>query len=89
MCEDYRASATIDLDHDRADRAAGRRVQAPLRVLWGAEGVVARCFDALALWREAALDVSGAALPCGHYIAVERPDELLAQMLAFFKENRP
>jgi haloacetate dehalogenase len=89
MCEDYRASATIDLEHDRADRARGHRVQAPLRVLWGAQGVVGHCFDALGLWRDAATDVSGAALDCGHYIAEERPAELLAEMRSFFGGDKP
>ncbi len=84
ICEDYRASATIDLEHDRADRAAAHRVQAPLRALWGAQGVVGRCFDVLALWRAAATEVSGRALDCGHYIAEEQPAELLADMLNFF-----
>jgi len=84
ICEDYRASATIDLVHDRIDRDRGERVRAPLRVLWGAQGVVERCFDVLGLWRDAATDVSGAALDCGHYIAEERPTELLAEMLTFF-----
>ncbi len=87
ICEDYRASATIDLDHDRIDRDRGRRVQTPLRVLWGAQGVVGRCFDVLALWRDVATDVSGAALDCGHYIAEERPAQLLVEMLAFFGDN--
>ena len=86
ICEDYRAAATIDLEHDRADRDAGRRVQVPLRVLWGAKGVVERCFDALKLWRDVSADVSGMALDCGHYIPEERPAELLADMLEFFKE---
>jgi haloacetate dehalogenase len=84
MCEDYRAAATIDLEHDRADRAAGRRVAAPLRVLWGAHGVVARCFDVMATWRAAAQHVDGRALDCGHYIAEERPGDLLREMLDFF-----
>lgn len=84
VCEDYRASATIDLDHDRADRAAGRRVTAPLRVLWGAQGVVGRCFDVMALWRAAAENVSGTALPCGHYIAEELPGALLDEAHSFF-----
>jgi haloacetate dehalogenase len=87
ICEDYRASAGIDLEHDRADRAAGRRLSMPLRVLWGAHGAVGRCFDALALWRDAALSVDGRALDCGHYIAEERPQELLAEMLDFFNEE--
>jgi haloacetate dehalogenase len=84
ICEDYRASAGIDLDHDRADRASGRRLSQPLRVLWGAEGIVGRCFDVPALWRERAEQVSGTALPCGHYIPEEAPRELLAEALSFF-----
>jgi haloacetate dehalogenase len=88
MCEDYRAAAGIDLDHDRADRAAGHRVQAPLHLLWGANGVVARCFDPLALWRQAAVQVSGQALPCGHYIAEEAPLALLSAAEEFFTPEK-
>lgn len=84
ICEDYRAAAGIDLVHDRADRAAGRVVQAPLRVLWGEHGAVGQCFDVPALWREAAARASGRALPCGHYIAEEAPDALLAEVNDFF-----
>jgi len=83
LCEDYRAAATIDLEHDRIDRDAGRKLALPLLVLWGRDGVIERCFDPLAEWRKVALDVSGQALPCGHYIAEEAPDELLAQVLPF------
>jgi haloacetate dehalogenase len=83
ICEDYRAAAGIDLVHDRADRDAGRRLAAPLLALWGAEGVVARCFDPLAEWRRVADDVRGEALPCGHYIAEQAPDALLARVLPF------
>ena len=87
VCEDYRASATIDLEHDRADVAAVTMLQQPLRVLWGEHGTVARCFDVLALWRERALDVSGQSLPCGHYIAEEAPDRLIAEALSFFQPD--
>ncbi len=87
ICEDYRASATIDLEHDRADRAAGARLQMPLRVLWGAQGVVGRCFDVPALWAAAASSFSGRAIDCGHYIAEEAPDALRSEMLDFFKET--
>jgi len=87
VCEDYRASATIDLEHDRADIAAGRRLMQPLRVLWGEHGVVARCFDVLALWRERATQVSGHSLPCGHYIAEEAPARLIDEALSFFQTN--
>lgn len=85
ICEDYRASATIDLDHDRADIECGRKIGCPLRVLWGAEGVIEQCFDALAEWRHVARDVSGRAVPCGHYIPEEAPGELIAEMLSFFE----
>jgi len=85
MCEDYRASATVDLEHDRADREAGRRLAMPLRVLWGEHGVVARCFEPLDLWQELAEQASGKALPCGHYVPEEAPEVLLEDMLAFFR----
>jgi haloacetate dehalogenase len=84
VCEDYRASATIDLEHDRADRAAGRAVACPTRVLWGAHGVIERCFEPMTLWRAAAADVSGRGLDCGHYIAEEQPAMLLDEMQSFF-----
>lgn len=83
VCEDYRAAAGIDLDHDRADRAHGIRLAAPLLALWGRDGVVHRCFDPLAEWRRVATDVRGAPLACGHYIAEEAPDALLAEALPF------
>ncbi|WP_116139635.1 alpha/beta fold hydrolase [Trinickia diaoshuihuensis] len=87
MCEDYRASATIDLEHDRADLERGRKIGCPLRVLWGAEGVVARCFDPLREWQRVARDVSGRALPCGHYIPEEAPDALIAEIHDFFEAD--
>jgi len=85
MCEDYRASATIDLEHDRADREAARKLKCPLRVLWGQYGVIARCFDAVALWREVAENVSGRAVPSGHYIPEEIPDLLHHEICDFLR----
>jgi haloacetate dehalogenase len=82
-CEDYRAAAGIDLEHDRADRDAGRRIDVPLLVLWGANGVIERCFEPLDEWRRVASDVRGRALPCGHYIPEEVPDALLAELDSF------
>ncbi|HVY64096.1 MAG TPA: alpha/beta hydrolase [Gammaproteobacteria bacterium] len=83
MCEDYRAAATIDLDHDRADGA--KRIECPVRVLWGERGVVHRLFTPLADWqRKCAGHVTGRPMPTGHYIAEEAPDLLLDDMLAFF-----
>lgn len=85
ICEDYRASAGIDLEHDRLSLERGERIQAPLRVLWGAEGTVGRCFDVLGLWREWAPGVEGGALPCGHYVAEEAPEALLREAFSFFR----
>ena len=85
ICEDYRASATIDLLHDREDVVAGHKLTQPVQVLWGEHGVVGKCFDVLKLWHERATDVSGFSLPCGHYIAEEAPELLLNQALKFFK----
>lgn len=87
LCEDYRAAAGIDLEHDRADRDAGRRLGMPLMVLWGRDGVIQRCFDALAEWRRVADDVRGEALSCGHYVPEEAPDALLAAVLPFLLEG--
>ena len=89
ICEDYRASASIDLEHDRADVQAGRRLTQPLRVLWGQYGAVGRCFDVLSLWRERATQVTGKALPCGHYLAEELPEAVAAQALHFFQSKTP
>lgn len=88
VCGDYRAGAGIDLEHDRADRAAGRRATQPLRVLWGAKGVVGTCFEPLKLWQAAADNVTGRAVDSGHYIAEEVPDEVLAEAQAFFNEDQ-
>ena len=83
ICEDYRAAATIDLEHDRADREAGVKVMQPLQVLWGENGIVGKCFDPLAEWRRVAVNVRGGAAPCGHYIPEEAPEALLAEALPF------
>ena len=83
LCEDYRAAADIDLEHDREDRDAGRKVDAPMLVLWGEEGVINRCFEPLTEWQKVASHVQGHTLPCGHYIAEEAPDALLGAVLPF------
>ena len=83
-CEDYRAAAGIDLEHDRASREAGLRVQCPLHVLWGERGVVNALFEPLDDWRAAcAGPVTGAVLPAGHFIPEELPQET-AQALRVF-----
>lgn len=82
-CEDYRAAAGIDLEHDAAD--AEKRIRCPLLVLWGAKGIVGRRFDPIACWREKAVDVRGKAIDCGHFIPEERPEETLEALRAFLE----
>jgi len=89
LCEDYRAAAGIDLDHERSDRDAARLIEPPLLALWGAQGVVHQCFRPLDEWRRVARDVSGGPLACGHYIAEEAPQALLEQVLPFFSQHTP
>jgi haloacetate dehalogenase len=84
MCEDYRAGASIDLEHDRND--LGRSVMCPLLVLWGARNPIWKRFDMLDVWRQRARSVTGQALSCGHYLAEEAPDATYARLLRFFSE---
>jgi len=87
-CEDYRAAATIDLEHDRADRDAGRKVRCPLLALWGARGVIEHCFNPLDEWRRVADDVRGHALPAGHYLPEEVPNLVAGDLERFFLGDR-
>ena len=84
-CEDYRASAGIDLEHDRDSRARGEKIACDTLVLWGEHGVVQRLFDPLALWQaQCAATVSGHAMDAGHFIPEELPEATAAELLAFF-----
>ncbi len=81
ICEDYRAAATIDLEHDAAD--SERRIDIPLLALWGAKGTVGALYDVLQTWREKARDVRGRPLECGHILQEEAPDQVLEELLSF------
>ena len=81
-CEDYRASASVDLEHDAAD--ANLKLTMPLLALWGANGMVGNKYDMLAAWRDVAENVSGFAVPGGHYLPEEAPDETYRALLNFF-----
>ena len=81
-CEDYRASATIDLEHDRFDK--GRKVTTPLRVLWGSKGLVGQIYDVVLVWETFAEKVTGRAIDCGHWLPEEAPQEVVAEARAFF-----
>jgi haloacetate dehalogenase len=85
ICEDYRAAATIDLVHDAEDDAAGRTLSAPIQALWGAQGTVGALYDVLETWREKAQRVEGRALPCGHTLQEEMPEETATEMIAFLR----
>jgi haloacetate dehalogenase len=84
-CEDYRASAGIDLEHDRATRAAGQKLHCDTLVLWGERGVIHALFDPLRLWRaQCAAMVLGLAMPAGHFIPEELPHETAQALRGFF-----
>jgi haloacetate dehalogenase len=84
-CEDYRAAAGIDLDQDRVDQRAGRKIRAPVLALWGAKATVGQMWDVLATWRaKSEASVEGEALPCGHLIPEEQPDLVISHFRRFF-----
>jgi haloacetate dehalogenase len=85
MCEDYRAAATLDYEHDEMDRTMRRRIACPLLALWGAQNFLEDWYDVLGHWRAwAAGGVQGRALDCGHYLPEELPEETAAELQAFF-----
>jgi haloacetate dehalogenase len=83
MCEDYRAAASIDLEHDAAD--LDRRIRCPLHVLWAQDGAMDRLYDVLAIWRERARNVTGKGMPGGHNMQEGAPNEVLAELRAFLR----
>jgi haloacetate dehalogenase len=85
MCEDYRAAATIDMEEARQDIKANRFIQNPLRVMWGKNGTIEKCFNAVADWSEISTAiVDGENIDCGHYIPEEAPDRLVKNIKEFF-----
>jgi len=83
-CEDYRAAASIDLELDRADRDAGHKITCPTLVLWGEKGAMGQCYDVHDTWLEKCEEVGGRALPGGHFLAEEAPEETYQAMIDFF-----
>jgi haloacetate dehalogenase len=85
MCEDYRAAAGIDLEHDRESRAAGQKVCCPMLALWGEKGKIGQWYDALAIWRGyVAGTVTGGPVASGHYLPEEAPDAVIERFETFF-----
>jgi haloacetate dehalogenase len=90
ICEDYRATFGVDLEMDEADFAAGRRIGCPVLLLWGATGGVGRNQRSMEVWPRYAADIRRAqALPCGHYLSEEAPEETYAELRAFFAAPEP
>ena len=88
-CDDYRAGATLDYEHDADDREAGRRIECPVLVLWGARGFLEGHYDVLDVWRGWADDVQGRVPDSGQYIPDEAPEETLSEVQALFGEGDP
>ncbi|WP_417685494.1 alpha/beta fold hydrolase [Roseibium sp.] len=86
-CEDYRAGATIDVEHDQADREAGRKIKAPVLAVWGQSGIAPGAETPLDVWSKWASDVRGSAIPGGHFVAEENPEALLAELLPFLDSD--
>lgn len=87
MLEDYRAGLTIDALHEEADRAAGRRIDAPLLVLWsGRDDLEQLHGDPRVIWSDWARSVQGHRIDSGHHMAEEAPEELAAALGRFFAE---
>ena len=85
MCEDYRATFGVDFDMDTQDFAAGRKIECPVLLLWGATGAVGRNHKPAEVWKDYATNIRGAvALPCGHYLSEEAPEETYRELRAFF-----
>ena len=88
ICEDYRAAATIDLEVDEVDFRADRKIRCPVLLLWGATGGVGRNHDSMNIWPRYAADIkAGKALPCGHYLTDEAPEETYRELREFFVAN--
>jgi haloacetate dehalogenase len=85
MCEDYRATYGVDFEMDKVDFAAGRKIACPALILWGATGAVGRNHKPAEVWKDYASDIRGAkALPCGHYLSEEAPEETYQELRGFF-----
>ncbi len=85
MIEDYRAGLSIDHAHDAEDRAAGRKLTCPTRLLWSLRDDLEDLYgDVLAVWRPwCDGPLSGRGLPCGHHMAEEVPDLVAEEIAAF------
>src|SRR5688500_17988322 len=82
MCEDYRAGASIDLEHDKAD--LDKKIACPVLALWGSKAPMGRLYDVLSIWKERAVSVTGRSLPTGHNLQEDAPELVVSELRAFF-----
>ncbi|MGN4077666.1 alpha/beta fold hydrolase, partial [Burkholderia gladioli] len=87
ICEDYRAAVEEDLEHDAADRAAGRRIDCPVLVLWGEKERKTGAPSPVEIWSRWAATVSGHGLPAGHLLPEDAPQPVLAALAALLGES--
>ncbi len=85
MCEDYRASASVDLEIDAADIKAGKKIQCPLLTLWAAKGAMGKLYDVLGIWKDEGANVAGKGLPGNHSLQESAPKETLAEIQQFLR----
>ena len=85
MCEDYRASANIDIKNDEADIAAKNFIKCPLRVLWGDSASMGKLYDVLGIWQMEASNATGKAMPGGHSFHSQNPRETYEELIAFLR----
>jgi haloacetate dehalogenase len=85
MCEDYRAGASIDLEHDQADFDKRKKIERPFLTLWAERGAMGRLYDVMAVWKGYAANVKGKGLPGGHNLQEDSPKEVLAEVVTFLK----
>ena len=84
-CEDYRASASIDLEHDKKDR--NKKLNIPIQVLWGKSGVIGKQFDSLKIWQKySKKKIYGTGINSGHFIPEQNPKETIKNLKKFFNK---
>ena len=92
ICEEYRAAASIDREHDRADRERGSRISCPLLAMWSAQGPLGTWYieksGPMALWRAWGEDVQGRALEAGHFFPEEAPEQTAETLSRFLGGSR-
>jgi haloacetate dehalogenase len=87
ICEDYRAGATVDREHDEADRGR-RRIECPVLVMWSARGALPRLYgDVLEVWRPWAREVSGRGLDATHFLVEDEPEAVAHELIALLDRS--